>query len=183
MLVGKVVDKFEVDGKEVVLRYPTMRDVEDLQEQINSLIEEGAKITYEEKKNYEEEVDWLSDNLKKIEKEEKVLLVVKVDGKVMGSTRIDKEEGNMSHLGEFGITLREEIRSKGIGTKLSKAVISEAKERLDIEIVKLQAFDNNEVAKGLYRKLGFEKVGRIKDAIKRDGKYIDKVIMQKDLRD
>ncbi|KXA91562.1 hypothetical protein AKJ63_00690 [candidate division MSBL1 archaeon SCGC-AAA259D18] len=66
MMVGKVVDKFEVDGKEVVLRYPTMRDVEDLQKHINSLVEEGAKITMDEKQSYEEEVEWLADGLKEV---------------------------------------------------------------------------------------------------------------------
>lgn len=181
MLVGKVVEEFEVDGREVVIRYPRMADAEDLLEHINSLVEEGAKIARKEKEDVEGEVAWLADQLKNVEKEETVHLVVEYGGKVRGSGSVEKGNGRRSHVGELGIGLHKEVRGKGIGTRLIKTLMNEAKKRPDVEIVILEVFKNNEPAKGLYRKVGFEEAGRVGEGIRYKDKKIDSITMQKNL--
>ncbi|MFB6166830.1 MAG: N-acetyltransferase family protein, partial [Candidatus Nanohaloarchaea archaeon] len=182
MLTGEKVEEFDVDGRNVAFRYPVMEDVDELLEMINSLVEEGAPITRVEKLEREDEVEWLSNVLEKMENGRMVYLVVEVDGKVRGSAEVEREdEPPKSHLGRLGISLREEIRGKGIGTRLMKTVMSEAQEELGIETVILEVFESNEPAKNLYEKVGFREAGRVEDGIKREGKYEDYLIMQKEL--
>ena len=50
-----------------------------------------------------------------------------------------------------------------------------------IKIVKLFVFANNKRAIHLYQKLGFKKVGLLKDALKDKGRYFDEIIMAKDI--
>lgn len=183
MLTGKIVEDFEVNGSEVKIRYPEMGDVDDLLEHVNSLVEEGADIVLEEKNDRDEEVEWLSEMLEKIEKGEKVGLVVEVDGKVVGSADVGKGENVKNHVGILEIGLREEIRDRGIGTKLMEVLISEAKERLDVEIIRLSAFEGNERALHFYRKMGFEEYGRLEDGIHHKNEYKDKILLKRDLRE
>ncbi|MFB6265982.1 MAG: N-acetyltransferase family protein, partial [Candidatus Nanohaloarchaea archaeon] len=173
METGETVEELEVDGHEVVFRYPRMDDVDDLLDLINSLVEEGAPITRQEKLDRDEEVDWLSDVLEKVENGRMVYLVVEVDGEVMGSAEVEKQEAQKSHIGQLGISLREEIRGLGIGTRLMETIISEATEELDLETVILEVFESNEPAINLYEKLGFSEAGRVENGIERDGEYED----------
>lgn len=180
MLTGKVVDQFEVDGKEVKIRYPQMTDLDDLLEFVNSIVDEGdVKVSHQEKKSKEEEAEWLTGLLEDVEKGEKIALVAEVDGKVLGSTRIDQESSIRSHVGEFGIMLAKEIRGMGIGTKIAEAVIEEAEERLDIETVTLHVFSNNDEAYNFYKKLGFREAGEIPGGIIWKGNSVDDILMYK----
>lgn len=181
---GKVVEEFQVDGLgEVKLRYPTINDAEDMREYLNSMVEEKANISRQEKVSLDEELDWLSDNIKEFEKGKQVDLVVDVDGKVMGHGGIKKKKRALSHIGELGLGLRREIRGKGIGSKLMEVLLREAEEKLDVEIITLGVLHTNKVARNLYEKFGFEEVGRLNDGIKHYGEYKDLINMKKDLRE
>lgn len=183
MLSGKIVDKFKSDEDQAIIRYPEMKDGKGLQNYINSLIEEGAKITKTNKISFKEEVDWLAEALKKIEKGKKVQLILEIDGEVVGSSNVNRKDREPTqHVGNFGIGLKQDFREKGLGKKLSQIVLKEARKELDLEIIKLKAYENNEVAISLYKELGFEEVGRLNNGVKRDGKYIDLLIFEKKLR-
>lgn len=183
MLAGKILNEFEVNGEEVLIRYPTMKDAQDLQEHVNSLVEENAKITLDKKRDLQEEVEFLACVLKGVEKNERIFLVSEINESVMGKGEVILTgKGVRSHVGFFEIDLNKEVRGMGIGEKLAKSVISEAKERLDVEILELGVYENNEVAKKLFKKLGFETVGIERDGVKKDDKYINSIIMTKDLR-
>ncbi|MFP4116802.1 MAG: N-acetyltransferase family protein [Candidatus Aenigmatarchaeota archaeon] len=181
MLVGNTVDEFEVEGKEVKIRYPEMKDLDDLLEYINSLIEEGGYLLFQEKKTREEEIGWLSDVLENNESGEKIYLVVEVKGEVMGGASVECGVGAKSHVGKFGIGLKKDVREMGIGTRLAEAIFNEAEERLGIEIIKMEVFESNKRAISFYKSLGFEERGRIRDGAYVQGSYEDTVIMQKDL--
>jgi RimJ/RimL family protein N-acetyltransferase len=45
----------------------------------------------------------------------------------------------------------------------------------------LEVFDTNERARHVYRKLGYEEVGRIPKAVSKDGWYFDSIIMAKEI--
>lgn len=180
---GDIIEEFRVDELgEVRLRYPTMNDAEDLKEYINSMVEEKADISRQEKVGLEEEIDWLSDNLEEVRKENRIDLVVEVEGKIMGHGQIAKKERAQSHIGKLGLGLREEIREKGIGSKLLENLIQEAENKLDVEIITLGVFGTNKLARNLYEKFGFKEFGKLEDGVKHFGKYKDLVRMKKDLR-
>lgn len=181
-LAGTVVEEFEIDESKVVFRYPNMEDLDDLLEYINSLIEENTFICRKEKVERDDEVDWLKNTLKEIEEGRKVHLVVEFDGKVMGSADVKKKSGKQSHVGELGIGLRKEIREKGIGVRLMKALIDEAESVLNTEILTLEVFEKNKRARNLYEKIGFKKAGEIQGKFFQNGAYQNSILMELDLR-
>lgn len=180
MISGKIIKKFNLGGKEIVFRYPRFDDLDGLLKSINSLVEERAMMSTQKKLSRREEMKWLAERLTEIENKGVVFLVVEWNGKIMGSAGVTKRENPPSnHIGDLGISLRKEIRGRGVGKKLIREIIKEAKENLKIKIVVLEAFGENKIAQNLYRKVGFKELGRIKKGIKHYGKYKDRVLMVK----
>ena len=176
----KIVEKFNLGKKEVIFRYPKPEDWKGLLNTINLLIEERAMISIQKKKTKKEEIKWLTGELERIKNKKNVCLVVEINGKIKGSAGIALEEGEITgHTGELGIALLKEIRGKKIGKKLLKRIIKEAKEKLKIKIVKIRVAETNIVAQNLYKKIGFEKVGKIKKGMEYYGKYVNEIIMVK----
>ena len=97
----------------------------------------------------------------------------------MGLANINKKKGAESHVGVLGIAIRKEIRGRGIGKRLAELLIKEAKKHLKIEIVELEVFAENKVAYNLYKKLGFKKAGVVRNGLKKNGKYFDRILMVK----
>lgn len=184
MLTGKVVEEFEKEDKKVVIRYPRMDDAEDLMNLMNSLIEEGAKISRQDKLEFEEEIDWMAEDLKEIEKKKSVHLILLVNGEAVGSASVGKKQhGARSHTGSFGIVLKKGFREQGLGSKLMEGLLLEVKEQLKLELLTLDVFESNKRAINFYKKFGFEKAGEVKDALKINEGYENKITMVKDLRD
>lgn len=183
MLSGKILDEFEFDGDKAVIRYPRMADGEDLMKLMNSLIEEGAKIARQENIDFEEEVDWMADDLKEIEKDKSVHLILEVGGEAVGSASVTKKNKEAkSHVGSFGIVIKKGFREQGLGSKIMEVLLKEAKERLDLEILILDVFEDNERALNFYRKFGFNKAGKLNKALKVEGEYKNQIIMEKNLK-
>ncbi|MCK4729981.1 MAG: GNAT family N-acetyltransferase [Candidatus Aenigmarchaeota archaeon] len=179
MLTGKVIEESKIGNYSVKFRYPKFEDLEDILKYINSLVEERVYINMQKKISKKEELEFLTDLLKNVENKEAVSLVAEVNGKVGGLANINKKRNAESHIGNFGISLRKDLRGKGIGKRLTELVIKEAVKNLKIEIVELEVFAENKVALNLYKKSGFKKVGVIKKGLKKDGKYSDHVFMVK----
>jgi RimJ/RimL family protein N-acetyltransferase len=72
----------------------------------------------------------------------------------------------------------EEARNKGLGTEAIRVILRYAFETLGLERVGLSVFDFNEPAIAAYEKLGFEREGRIRQAIRRDGEFHDAILMR-----
>jgi len=83
-----------------------------------------------------------------------------------------------AHQSLLAIIIDEKLRGKGVGTKLMKELLSLAKERFKLEFVHLEVYEGNR-AINLYRRLGFEEYGVYRKFIKDQGRYLDKVLMQK----
>lgn len=80
----------------------------------------------------------------------------------------------------FSITVDEKARGKGVGTYLMQELMKLAKETFNIEVLHLEVYDGNP-AKRLYERLGFKTYGIHEAFLKEDGKYIGKVMMEKEL--
>lgn len=176
-----VYDTFTAkDGRKVVLRAIRWEDLDDCIEFINSLVEEGAEILRDTKVTREEEADWLGSRLARVEKGQQIGVVAEVNGKMIANSEVEKRGSYMSHLGYLGIGIKAGYRGIGIGTKLMQTLINESK-KMGLEILVLDVFDVNQQAKALYKKMGFNEVGRIPKGIHKNGKYIDLVRMTKEL--
>lgn len=84
----------------------------------------------------------------------------------------------LSHQALFAIIVDEKFRGKGVGTRLIAELLDLAKERFKLDFVHLEVYDGNP-AINLYRRLGFQEYGVHKRFMKEEGRYIDKILMQK----
>jgi RimJ/RimL family protein N-acetyltransferase len=87
----------------------------------------------------------------------------------------------LAHQCLLSIVVAQGYRGKGIGTALIQALFPLAK-KFGIEILHLEVYDGNP-AKNLYQRMGFEEYGKHPRFLREEGKYIDKIFMQKYLTD
>jgi RimJ/RimL family protein N-acetyltransferase len=168
--------------KTVIFRYPRISDAKDLMNLINSLVKEGADIAKTTQVTLEEEKIWLKNTLVSIKNKEKIMILAEMDGMVVGSCEITKDTYDVSrHVGTLGIGLVKSARGIGIGTKLIKTALSEAKKKLKISLVKLYVFESNNKGKSLYEEIGFREIGRIPKGVFHNRKYKDDIIMARSL--
>lgn len=169
--------------RRIKFRNPKMEDLKDLLSHINFLVKEKAMIDIEKQKTVKEEKEWLSYMLQGIKNKEKVCLVVEVNGEVVGLAEIDKQKNwDRRHIGELGITLRKDIRGKGIGKNLLEKTIKESKKNLKTKIVFLHVMSLNKKALNFYKKNGFKELGKVKGGRKYYKKYVDDITMVKYLK-
>lgn len=181
MKEGTFIRRFTAwDGREVTLRAPRWSDLDDMLEFINSLVEEGADISMDTPQTRESEIDWLAGHLSSIEKDRKIAVAAEVGGRFVGQVEVSPRGRRSMHVGVLGIAIREGYRDVGIGTEMMKEAEAQSG-RLGIEIMTLDVFDTNERARHVYRKLGYEEVGRIPKAVSKDGEYFDSIIMAKEI--
>jgi RimJ/RimL family protein N-acetyltransferase len=182
---GQVVEEFEVAGRDgkrhhVVFRYPKMDDLNQALKYINALISEAEYIRLNKKLSRAEEKKWLSERIIGIGKKNAVTIFVFVDNEMAGSSSVERETGNESHMGDLGITLRENATGMGIGSRLMRMLESESK-RIGIEILQLHCYGCNARAKHVYEKFGYKMVGFIPKGRKKHGRYDSAMIMYKDI--
>ncbi|MDQ6477931.1 GNAT family protein [Dyadobacter sp. LHD-138] len=94
---------------------------------------------------------------------------------VVSFQRLMENRKKLRHKGElFRMYVSRENGGKNIGNDLITYVVNRVKEQLpDIEQINLNVATNNEKAKNLYKKLGFEHFGTECNAIKFEGNYYD----------
>lgn len=84
-----------------------------------------------------------------------------------------------THRCTLGMGLEAPYRRQGWGTKLVERALTWVRANKRLGWVDLDVFAHNEPALALYRKLGFEEVGRRVDYLRVDGQSIDGVLMTK----
>jgi RimJ/RimL family protein N-acetyltransferase len=108
-----------------------------------------------------------------------ILILAEMAGEIVGN--IDLHVGarrRTSHVGEFGMGMLPEVRSRGLGSLLLGRLIRWARGVPQLEKIDLRMIANNTRAMGLYRKLGFVEEGRRAREIKyADGSYADEILM------
>ena len=85
-----------------------------------------------------------------------------------------------SHHALFAIIVNEDFRNRGIGKALIEYFERVAREQFKITLLHLEVYDGNP-AKRLYEREGYKEYGRHPRFIKEAGKYICKILMQKDI--
>jgi len=163
----------------IVIRSPKLSDADSLVELINSLVKEKAMITIQKKSDRKKEREYLSKIIKDARNKESFHLFLTIGGEVMGSAGIFKRNLIKSHTANMGIFLKKEARGKGLGEKLFRMVMEEGIKRFKLRIVTLDVFTKNKTAQGLYKKIGFKKIGEVKGGAQYYGKYEDEILMVK----
>jgi ribosomal protein S18 acetylase RimI-like enzyme len=166
------------DGRKVALRAPKWGDLDDMLQYINGLVEEKAMIMMNEKQTRDQEISWLSTLLSNVEKDKMVAVVAEVEGKFAGSCEITPKRGYSAHLGTLGISVVAEYRDLGIGQEMMLEAEKQVK-RLGVEVVDLEVFATNARAIHTYEKVGYKITGKIPEALKYGGGYVDALMMTK----
>lgn len=87
----------------------------------------------------------------------------------------------LKHQCLFAIVVAKEYRGKGIGTRLLRYIMKQAKEKFGVTLLHLEVYEGNP-AYNLYYREGFRKYGEHKKFLKDvEGPYHTKVMMQIDL--
>lgn len=181
MKTGKILETFNAkDGRHIILRTPKWEDLDDLNALINSLVEEGADIVNYQKVTREQEADWLSRQLAEIEKGHRFMLLAEVEGIVVAVSRLTRKTGYSEHVGTVGIVIKDGFRDIGIGTEMMKTLVAQAV-HMGLKMLTLFVFSTNERAKHVYEKIGFKETGCIPNEIYKNGKFLDHIIMVKEL--
>ncbi|MCS6767910.1 MAG: GNAT family N-acetyltransferase [Candidatus Nitrosocaldus sp.] len=90
---------------------------------------------------------------------------------------IGKENDKL--IANLGITVREGVRSKGIGTKMEQAMIDRARQ-IGIGIIRFSVIEDNTNVLGLHKKFGFTIKGYTKDDYW-DGKFEKNLLLELEL--
>lgn len=167
-------------GREIVIRKISKKDLgraKDFSDFINSLVKEDAKVLINKKQSIVDERSWLKSTFEKSKVSKRVNLIAEHNGKIVGSARIESGRWRKSHVGEFGISIRDGYRGIGLGKCLMSEIIKLAKKELGVKIIRLCVYSNNKPAISLYKKLGFKKVAEIPRQIQYKGKLVSELIM------
>jgi len=81
------------------------------------------------------------------------------------------------HVGQLGMSIRDDWQGKGAGTALMQAAIDLADNWLNLSRLELEVFVDNEPAIHLYKKFGFAIEGTLVRFAYRDGQYVDTYAM------
>jgi RimJ/RimL family protein N-acetyltransferase len=87
------------------------------------------------------------------------------------------------HRVELSVGIEAPYRGRGAGGALMRSAIAWTREIASVAFVDLRVFAPNVAARALYRKLGFDEIGVVRDAYRmRDGTSIDDIFMTLPLR-
>jgi len=171
-------------GKNIIIRYPEMSDLENMLTYINSISDERTFITKQgEHETIESEKKYIEGMIKAIRNQEAVQLLAFYNNKLVGVCDIHMDKKTGKHIGTLGITVIKEFRGEGVGKILMKLIEEEAVKNIpNLRIIILQVFAQNNIAIDLYKKSGFVQYGLLPRGIYRNESFEDEILMYKNVR-
>ncbi|WP_461813075.1 GNAT family N-acetyltransferase [Faecalimonas sp.] len=162
----------------VVFREAVVEDAKEIVDFYNYVGGETSYLSFE-KDEYPLDVEAQRENIKETnESSINEMLLAVVDGKIVGIGTINSSHKIKSrHCGELGIVVARAYQGKGIGTSIINQLIDWAKQNGTTTRIQLDTRKDNELAVKLYKKLGFELEGCLKNSTLLDGKYYDLYVM------
>lgn len=145
---------------------------------INDLIEEDIYLIHDRKYTYKQEKEWKKNQLEAIKKNNLIALVALSGKRVVANLEARKDKGKLSDNVSLGVAVAKDFRGAGLGEKMIRMLIAEAKKKLKPKNMHLTVIAENKPALSLYHKVGFKRViGRYPKWFKHKGRYIDQLIL------
>jgi len=187
MRTGRVYRRFEASNREsVTLRALKWEDLDDCVTFINDLVGERSSepnlgIVADRRQTREEEAKWLATQITGIERVSIVSVVAEVGGRLAGNSSVTRGsyEDTRRH-GYLGIAISRKHRDRGIGLEMMRTLVKESR-KAGLKTIQLEVFANNPRAIHVYERTGFKEAGRIPKKMLRNGKFIDSIIMAREL--
>jgi len=165
------------DGRTITIRRPKLSDARQVTGYVNSLIEEDALVKINEKQTVKQETRWLEGVLRHIRENKKHALVAECDGEIISIVELRKGIWRQSHTASVALAVKKNYRRLGVATIMMKTILDIGKRDKDIKVIFLDVYAANRPALEMYKKLGFEKVARLKNRVQYKGKLGDLFIM------
>lgn len=172
-------EKYELDGKEIVLRSANADDADMLIDYLKTVMGETrflmcepdeVKYTTESERNFIKERN---------ESDDAMLILVFVNGEHAGNCSFERKSSSrrLKHRAGIGIALFQKYTGFGLGRLLLNILLQKLKEQR-FEQAELTVIGGNDRAYHLYESIGFRECGRIPKANKYDdGTYSDDILM------
>ena len=167
------------DGRRVVLRSPEVTDAQaavDYLRQVNGETHFLTRYPEEVTVTMEEEAVFLQRQLD----HPVSFQIAAFDGdRVAAMCGVNQvsDRAKTRHRSTLGITVRQEFWGCGLGTQMIEQCITAAR-RAGFEQMELGVYSDNDRARHLYEKLGFQQTGSLPRAFRlKDGTYRDEILM------
>ena len=164
--------------KLVTIRQAGINDAEKLLNCIKTYVRQSdyiPKLDQEINLTINQEREWINSYLIS---ENSLLLIAEYDNEIVGNIDLTGSRSKiMEHTALIGMGILKEWRNSGLGTIFLKSTIEWARGNPTLELIWLQVYTENELGLNLYRKMGFEENGIIKNYFKHASKYFDKLTM------
>ena len=169
--------------KECILKSPTEDDALDILNHIKQTSAETNNML-----RYDDEVTMTENDERKflksiIESKDSIMISAIVDGKTVGNAGLSPVAPfkKCKHRCEFGISIKKDYWNCGIGSMLIDEIVNSAR-KAGYEQIELTVVAENQRAKLLYEKKGFEEFGKLKNFFKYTNQtYSDGIYMVKQL--
>ncbi|UTV29646.1 GNAT family N-acetyltransferase [Photobacterium atrarenae] len=98
--------------------------------------------------------------------------VAEYESRVVGNLGFELYQNpRRRHAGTFGMAVRDDFQSKGVGSALLAAMLELTDNWLNVRRIEITVFTDNHPAMALYEKFGFTVEGESKDYAFRQGEY------------
>ena len=187
MRTGRIYRRFKAsNGKSVTLRALKWEDLDDCVAFINDLVgerdsEPNLGIVADRKQTREEEAKWLANEITGIETGTIVSVVAELGGRLIGNGSVTRGSyADTKHHGDLAIAISRKHRDRGIGLEMMRTLVKESR-KSGLKTIQLEVFANNPRAIHVYESTGFKEAGRIPKKMLRKDKFIDSIVMAREL--
>lgn len=165
------------DGSKVIFKTPEVGDAKKLLDHIIAVASSTNNLLSEPKdfQKYLDDITLEEKYILNAREGKNYTIAVYDNDSIVGVCSLDFHTHQKDkHRARVGIAIRKEYQNKGVGSHLFDEMIKIAKETEGIEQLELDVIDSNAIAKSLYTKKGFVKVGDIPHQLKlKDGRYLN----------
>ncbi len=176
------------DGTTVTLRPLQSNDLDKLLLFINTLVKEKREdrksqlfTGFEEKVSKKMEADYLYQTLASIKYGETISVAAEIEDKIIGNGEVTRGKYlETEHYGHLGLTILPQFRGRGIGREMVDTLVKESQTR-GLKTIYVEFLSTNTAALHTYEKAGFEKAGILPGKVSRNGKFLDSIIMVRQL--
>ncbi|ARJ22406.1 N-acetyltransferase [Bacillus sp. TH22] len=170
--------EFHINGLTYTIRSAAEADAEQLSEIRVQIDGETENMDREAGEGFIDKIGFQKIVKTDIEEMKNLFLVAEVHNRIVGFSRCEGSNlKRLSHKVEFGVCILREFWGYGMGKSLLQQSIQWADEN-EVKKISLQVLETNEKAIQLYKKLGLEVEGILKNDKKlSDGKYYNTVVM------
>ncbi len=166
------------NGKMLILKEAEPHEAEKMINYLNVVGGESDNLLFGEGEfrfSVEQEARIITNNLNNLNN---IMLIGLIDDEMVTMSQLmTKNRARIAHNADVSISVRKAYWNCGIGSSVMKTLITFANEHPLIRVVSLSVKDGNESAIHLYKKHGFEVVGRHKDYVYLNDAYHDVLLM------